>query len=75
MLLANQRHSINPGDSKEMILSRFLKCQPEELVGNEKKLFDAILKIADERDYYKKKYEELKEYYKSMRDCDEEFEL
>ena len=28
MLLANQRHSINPGDSKEMILSRvkFLEC-------------------------------------------------
>lgn len=69
-------------NKKEMILSRFLKCQPEELLGNERKLFDAIMKIADERDYYKReseyyknKYEEFKEYAKSMRDCDEEFEL
>lgn len=67
---------------KEMILSRFLKCEPEDLVGNEKKLFEAIMKIANERDYYKherdyykNKYEEFKEYTKSMRDCDEEFEL
>ena len=65
---------------KEMILSRFLKCQPEELVGSEKKLFDAIMKIADERDAYKRENQELKkkiEYYKMTvdRDCDEEFEL
>jgi len=65
---------------KERILSRFLKCEPEELVGNEKKLFDAIMKIADERDAYKRENQILKkkiEYYKMIaeRDCDEEFEL
>ncbi len=65
---------------KEMILSRFLKCEPEDLVGNEKKLFDALLKVAKERDSYKRENQVLKrklEYYKmtAERDCDEEFEL
>lgn len=67
-------------NEKEMILSRFLKCQPEDLLGNEKKLFDAIMKIADERDTYKRENQVLKkkiEYYKMTagRDCSEEFEL
>lgn len=65
-------------NEKEMILSKFLKCQPDELVGSEKKLFEAILKIADERDLYKRKYKEAQEkldYLKSIRDCGEEFEL
>lgn len=67
-------------NEKELILSKFLKCQPEELVGSEKKLFEAILKIAGERDAYKKENQALKkkiEYYRMTveRDCDEEFEL
>lgn len=65
---------------KEMILSKFLKCQPEELIGSEKKLFEAIMKIADERDAYKRENQALKkkiEYYRMTAeiDCDEEFEL
>ena len=67
-------------NEKEMILSKFLKCQPEELVGSEKKLFEAILKIAEERDSYKRENQALKkkiEYYRMTvdRDCDEEFEI
>ncbi len=67
-------------NEKEMILSRFLKCTPDELVGSEKKLFEAILKIADERDAYRRENQVLKrklEYFKMTadRDCDEEFEL
>ena len=67
-------------NEKDLILSKFLKCSPEELIGNERKLFEAILKITDERDKYKKENEVLKrkiEYFRmtAERDCDEEFEL
>lgn len=65
-------------NEKELLLSKFLKCSPEDLIGSEKKLFDVLVAVMNEKDYYKRKYEELKqkqEFLKNSRDCYEEFEL
>lgn len=42
------------------ILKELEGVKPEDLKGESKKLFEAIMKIADERDYYKHKYQILK---------------
>lgn len=59
----------------EDILLELQNVKPEMLTGKTKRLFEAIMKIADERDYYKKKYEEFIEFSKRTKDCNEEFEL
>ena len=59
------------------IIQELLKQNPDKLTEKGKRLFEAIMKIADERDYYKKQckhYEEVREYFKRTRDCYEEFE-
>ena len=64
-------------DNKEAnkVLEELYQVRPEKLNDKAKRLFEAIMSIANERDYYKNKYEELKELSKSIRDCNEEFEL
>lgn len=59
----------------EKVLEELQEVRPEMLTGEAKRLFEAIMKIADERDYYKNKYEQFVECYKHTRDCNEEFEL
>lgn len=51
MLLANQRHSINPGDSKEMILSRvkFLECDYYHFL--RKTILETIIKYAKKEEF------------------------
>lgn len=51
MLLANQRHSINPGDSKEMILSRvkFLECDYYHFL--RKTILEIIIKYAKKDEF------------------------
>ena len=51
MLLANQRHSINPGDSKEMILSRvkFLECNYYHFL--RKTILEIIIKYAKKDEF------------------------
>ena len=51
MLLANQRHSINPGDSKEMILSRvkFLECDYYHFL--RKTILETIIKYAKKDEF------------------------
>ena len=44
------------------ILKEFQGKHPEELVGEEKRLFDAIMEIADDRDKYKLLYENEKDH-------------
>ena len=44
------------------ILKEFQVKHPEELVGEEKRLFDAIMEIADDRDKYKLLYENEKDH-------------
>lgn len=43
-------------------LKEFQGKHPEELVGEEKRLFDAIMEIADDRDKYKLLYENEKSH-------------
>lgn len=64
-------------DNKEAeeVLEELYQVRPEKLNDKTKRLFEAIMIIANERDYYKNKYEELKEFSKSIRDCNKEFEL
>ena len=46
MLLANQRHSVNPGDSKEMILSRVRFLEKDYYHILRKTILDTINKYA-----------------------------
>ena len=57
------------------VLEELQQVRPEKLNDKSKRLFEAIMKIANERDYYKNKYEELAEYLEKTSDCNEEFEL
>ena len=50
MLLANQRHSINPGDSKEMILSRVRFLELDYYAFLRKTILDTIIKYGDIND-------------------------
>lgn len=59
----------------EKILEELQNVEPELLSNEARKLFKAIIRLANERNFYKKKYEDLIEYYKRSRDCNEEFEL
>ena len=58
---------------KDMILCRLLKCEPSELIGNERKLYEVVLNLLKEN----RKLKEKIKYYELLqeRDCDEEFEL
>lgn len=51
-------------NSEELIriLKEFQRKYPEELEGGEKRLFDAIMEIADDRDKYKSLYENEKDH-------------
>lgn len=49
------------------ILKEFQKKRPEELEGEEKRLFDAIMQIADDRDKYKSLYENEKDHTDTLK--------
>lgn len=51
MLLANQRHSVNPGDSKEMILSRVRFLETDHYHILRKKILETIFKYADAKEF------------------------
>lgn len=55
------------------VLEELNNVRPEILTEEAKRLFETIMRIADSRDYYKKK--EKQDYIRNTRDCDEEFEL
>ena len=60
------------------IIIELLQQDYNRLTFKGKTLFKAIKVLKEERDYYKKQckhYEEVKEYFRSIRDCNEEFEL
>ena len=57
------------------VLEELYEVRPEKLNDKAKRLYEAIMTIANERDYYKNKYEELWQYIRDLRDCNEEFEL
>ena len=64
----------------ERVLEELKNVRPDFLNAEAKRLFEAIMQIANERDSYKKENQALKrklEYYRmtAERDCDEEFEL
>lgn len=52
----------------EEILEELKNVRPEMLNENAKKLFDAIMKIADERDLYKKRIEDSLEQIAELYD-------
>lgn len=43
-------------EEAQKVLNELQDVYPEELTGEAKRLFEAIMKIADERDYYKTRY-------------------
>lgn len=45
------------------ILDELNNVRPEKLNKQAKRLFEAIMRIADERDYYKSKYEDFIKNY------------
>lgn len=49
------------------ILKEFQGKHPEELEGEEKRLFDAIMDIADDRDKYKSLYENEKDHTDTLK--------
>lgn len=56
-------------NSEELIriLKEFQRKYPEELVGEEKRLFDTIMEIADDRDKYKSLYENEKDHTDTLK--------
>lgn len=56
-------------NSEELIriLKEFQRKHPEELVGEEIRLFDAIMEIADDRDKYKLLYENEKDHTDTLK--------
>lgn len=56
-------------NSEELIkiLKNFQKKRPEELEGEEKRLFDTIMEIADDRDKYKSLYENEKDHTDTLK--------
>lgn len=60
------------------IIEELLNQDYNKLTPRGKTLFQAIKILKEEKDTYQKQckhYEELREYYKSTKDCYEEFEL
>ena len=50
-------------EEAQKVLNELQGVRPEMLNAEAKRLFNAIMKIADERDFYKAKYEELTKLY------------
>lgn len=54
-------------EEAQKVLDEMQGVRPEMLNAQGKRLFEAIMKIADERDFYKTRYEELiKPYIKEQ---------
>lgn len=56
------------------ILKEFHNTRYDKLEGEPKRLFDAIMKIADERDMYKQEIKNAKKYINEYLDANEENE-
>lgn len=51
----------------QQVLDELQGVRPEMLTGEAKRLFEAIMKIADERDYYKERYNEFNKAFIKMK--------
>lgn len=54
-------------EQAQKVLDELKGTKPEELKGEAKRLFEAIMKIADERDYYKERYNEFNKAFIKMK--------
>ena len=51
-------------EEREKLIEEMTKLRPDQLSEEGQKLFNTIMTIIDERDYYKKRYDEFNEAFK-----------
>lgn len=53
-------------EETEKVLDELNNVRPEKLNKDTKRLFDAIMRLADERDFYRQKYKEYSDQLKKI---------